>query len=420
MIHWSNELKRKLNDLKSKTCGIEVFNNGDRLDLGHNVDGNDVLWGNFKTPFYRIPSMVITDTGRIIVGCDYRSNPVDQSAILPCVAYSDDNGITWNKKMLDINPTNVNNNYRIMDQTMFYFKGVVHIIAGKWNGTTNNINWTQTRNDTTWSVNHYYSKDNGETWTLQENFQNVVSPSVNNSWLGAVGNAVITKQGTCVIPIQYAPSVSHVNMSFIYTNDGINFNYISNKSVNGLSESSMCQIINSSGNSEIVTFSRRDPNTGNNKAANYVVQNANGSWGNANFQAYNTYNNKIPARGTSGCQGSAISNHIGDTKYGLWQTIMVSFSENFLSGINTYTRDNIVVGIFTKTDANNSSIVLRELERIELGAGSFVDAIPYGGYSILNFNPVCKKLGIVYECMGGIKYKDLSHYIPLLTQNTMG
>ena len=55
-----------------------------------------------------------------------------------------------------------------------------------------------------------------------------------------------------------------------------------------------------------------------------------------------------------------------------------------------------------------------------MGAGSFVNGTPSGGYSILNFNPVCKKLGIAYESMGGIKYKDLSHYIPLLTQNTMG
>lgn len=420
MIHWSNELKR-LRQAQREQDGFTVFRNCERLDIGGDPDTNTTFYKEFRSPFYRIPAMVITDTGRIIVGADYRSKPNDQVAILPAVAYSDDNGKTWTKQVIDKTPTHQNANYRIMDQTMFYFKGVIHIICGKWNGTANNVNWTQTLNDPTWSVVHYYSNDNGNTWIKEDNFQTKVTEiPAQASWLGAVGNCIETRNGTIVVPVQFAPQAGVVKLTLMYSNDGVNWNRSGHYYGNNLSETSLAQIINSSGDSEILCISRRDPNTPNNKAGTYVVQRSNGSWDNNNFREFGTYNGKIPARGSSGCQGSAISNHIGKTKYGNDQTIMVSYAENFLNNISGYTRDNIVVGIFKKTNDDNNSIVLRELERIDLGAGAFVDGVPYGGYSILYFNPNCLKLGIAYEHMGGIKYKDLSQHIPALTGYTLG
>lgn len=411
---YPNIAKQQYND--QNNVGFKVFESGERLlPKSLNVDSTtDALWKEFKCPIYRIPSMVITDTGRIIVGADYRSKPIDQCAILPAIAFSDDNGKTWKKKVLDITPTHRNAFYRIMDQTMFYYKGVVHIICGKWNGTANNGNWTQTANDTTWSVNHYYSNDNGETWTKQENFQNVVTPSVGHSWLGGVGNAVVTKFGTCIVPIQISQAVGQVQMSFIWSNDGVTWNKASANSP-GLSETSICQNVDTQGRVELIFFSRRDPNTGNNKSCKYIYQTAATTFGNA-FNDYAIYNSKIPARGNSGCEGSAIS-MFDEKGVSLTDklTILVSWANNYFNSFNTYIRDHISIGAFlyTKGDDNNSRL-LRELDTINLKTAAWVNNTPYGGYSILNFNPKCNKLFIAYEDMGGIKVKCLNHLIPIL------
>lgn len=399
--------------------GLWVFRSGERLDMGVEVvDAAKPFYQEFYSPIYRIPSMIICDNGRIVVGADYRSTPVDQTAIVPAVAYSDDNGITWKKQILEKTPTHLNPNYRIMDQTMFYFKGVIHIICGKWNGTANNGNWTQTRNDTTWSVNHYYSKDNGETWVKEENFQRKIADLNGNSWLGGVGNAIVTKHGTCIIPVQFAPSVGHVSMSAIYTSDGVNFKSVKFNntmvSVAGLSETSFAQIINSSGKVEVIAFSRRDPNNPQQKAGNYIYQSGPNTFDN-NFAVYNIFNNKIPARGNSGCQGSAIS--MVDEKQNLASkvSILVSYAENYFNNYNTYIRDHIVIAAFLYTDpTDNNSRLLRELETINIKPSPWVNGTPYGGYSMLNYNSKCNKLFIAYEDMGGIKVKCLNHLIPIL------
>ena len=399
--------------------GFWVFRSGERLDFGVEVvDAAKTFYQEFYSPIYRIPSMVITDTGRIIVGADYRSTPSDQTAIVPAVAYSDDNGRTWKKQILEKTPTHLNPNYRIMDQTMFYFKGVVHIIAGKWDGTRNNDNWTVTRNDTTWSVNHYYSKDNGETWIKEENFQTKIPDLNGNSWLGGVGNSIITKYGTCIIPVQYAHAQRAVSMSAIYTSDGVNFKRVKFNntpvSVTGLSETSFAQFVNSSGKVEVIAFSRRDPNTSQNKTGKYIYQSGPDTFDN-NWTDYPIFNTKIPARGGSGCQGSAIS--MVDEKGNLASkvSILVSYANNYFNSTNAYIRDHIVVGAFLYTDpTDNNSRVLRELEKININTAANVNGSYFGGYSILNYNPKCNKLFIVYENMGGIKVKCLNHLIPIL------
>lgn len=401
---YPNIAKKQYND--QNNVGFKVFESGERLIPPSiaNVDNTgSVFWREFKAPIYRIPSMVITDTGRIIVGADCRGRAVDQIAILPAIAYSDDDGKTWNKKVIDLYPTLTNNDkYRVMDQTMFYYKGVIHIICGKWDGSANNGNWTQTQNDRTWSVNHYYSLDNGETWELEENFQNTITgfPS-GASWLGGVGNAVVTKHGTCIVPVQFSPSSGAVSMSFIYSNDGINWTKGA-ANASGLSETSICQHVDSSGRVELIFFSRRDPNNPNNKACKYVYQTGPTNFGNS-FNDYGVYNGKIPARGGSGCQGSAISmvNSKGQVITDK-ATIVVSYPNNFFSNISAWIRDHIVVGsfIYTRWDGD-ASRVLREIESINLKTGAFVDNIPYGGYSIMAFSAEANKLFIAYEDTGG-------------------
>lgn len=404
----------KLNYKQSNKEGFTVFKNGERLQTPEDpFTSKNALWDKFVAPVYRIPGMVITDTGRIIVSADYRSTPTDQVAILPAVAYSDDNGRTWKRKIIETNPTHFNGYYRIMDSTMFYYKGVVHIISGKWNGTANNVNWTRTPNDATWSVNHYYSKDNGETWTLQQNFQQTLNPNITagRSWLGGVGNAIITKYGTCLVPIQQAPSRGTVESGFIYSNDGINWGYAHGLYKSGVSENSLTYWVDSSGRAEITMVGRRDPNNPQNKWAGYFYQTGATTFS-TSITDFPTYNTKIPARGSSGCQGSAIQPSTKDGVLTPRPNMLVSYANNFFNNYNAYIRDHIVIAMFSRDNVGDS-FPLKEIEQINLSPGSFVDGTPFGGYSMLNYNANCNKLGIAYEDNLGIKYKDLSHLIPI-------
>ena len=381
-------------------------------------NNNDAFWDKFNAPVYRIPSMVITDNGRIVVVCDYRSTARDQVAIVPVVAISDDNGKTFRKKLLyEANqipePSWKNANFRTMDPTMFYYKGKIHIIFGRWNGTKNNGNWTQTQNDDTWGVLHAISNDNGETWELNWNFQNSVSGFPQGaSWLGGVGNAIITKFGTCVVPVQFSPQAGKVSASFIYSNDGNTWTKFSGNA-DGISENSLFQWINFSKNAEITMIGRKDPNTGNNKYGGVVIQTGPTTFQNNSWQTFATFNGKIPARGSSGCQGSAISNSNENGNFGDVPYVLVSYAANYMSNIGAYIRDHITLAAFTRGEATqNNSMKLTDLSIINENPGSFVDGIPYGGYSIIAVNWNCNKRGIVYEDMLGISYKDLSYLIP--------
>lgn len=395
---------------KEKT---KVFIPYERIKKDADTDG---FWSKFNAPVYRIPAMVILDNGRIIIVSDYRSNARDQVAIVPAIAISDDNGKTFRKKLLYENlPDNSwkNANFRTMDPTMFYYKGKIHIIFGRWNGTSNNGNWTQTQNDATWGVLHATSSDDGETWDLDWNFQNNVSGfTAGNSWLGGVGNAIITKFGTCVVPVQFSPQQGKVSASFIYSNDGNNWTKFSGN-VNDISENSLFQWVNASGKAEITMIGRRDPNTGNNKYGGVVTQTGPTTFQSNSWGTFATYNGKIPARGSSGCQGSVISNSNENGNLNEVPYVLVSYAANYMSNIGTYIRDHITLAAFTRGEYNTGqSMKFTDIAMINENPGAFVDGIPYGGYSIIAVNWNCNKIGIAYEDMLGISYKDLSYLIP--------
>lgn len=403
------------------TGDVWVFRNGERLEMP--VDPNtqrNPFFDQFSRPCYRIPAMVITDSGRIIVGSDYRSQPMDQVAILPCVAISDDNGKTWKKKLVDherspgnhVWPTSgtwLNGNYRVMDQTMFYYKGVVHIICGLWDGTANNGNWTQYQNDATWLPLHLWSEDEGETWKSDFEFKNKVSGfTTGHSWLGGVGNAIVTKYGTCVVPIQVSTSRGTVSAGFIYSNDGVNWTRSQNV-IQGLSESSITGWIDSSGRQEIHLWSRRDPN-GAGKACNYVYQTGTSVFGQT-WSSFAAYNDKIPSRGGSGCQGSAITAFADGQNVAPKFNCLVSFANNYFNNISAYFRDDIVVGGFSLNNLHSNNAPLITYEQLTNINTAVYNGVPYGGYSILAYNHKNRKLGIAYEDSLGIRYRDLSHLI---------
>lgn len=418
MIHWSNQISRLKKELSTKSLdGGFVFRNGDRLKLPEEPNtSRSAFYRQFVNPCYRIPAMVITDSGRIIIASDYRSKPDDQVAIVPCIAYSDDNGATWKKKIIYLPESSsfFNPYCRIMDSTMWIDKqGHINIISGMWNGTGNNNNWTQTQNDGTWKVLRHKSADNGETWTTQWGFQrNVQGLQAGASWLGGVGNCVITKQGTIIVPIQWSPSPGKVNMSFIYSNDGENWTKFPGNAEN-CSETSVSSWVNTSGKTELLFISRRDPNNPKNKYAGYVVQNQSGGFDSNNFTTYQIYDGKVPARGNSGCMGSQIAPSGPDGNYTPFNNVMVSYPKNFFDGINAYNRDHIVVAGFPYTDSGDTnSRKLKEFEMINVKPGGWRENTPFGGYSILAYNHKARKMGIAYEDMLGIGYKDLSYLIP--------
>ena len=389
-----------------------AFVAGQRIPGTPDPAGGSPFWSTFRQPVYRIPAMVITDTGRIVIGADYRSTARDQVAIAPAISYSDDNGKTWKRQVLAQDKFNIwnNGNARIMDQTMFYYKGVIHIIAGTWNGTGNNTNWTQTRNDRTWSVTHFKSSDNGETWEVDMNFKAKLGGAFGqNTWFGGVGNAIITKFGTCVVPVQYSPAQGRVAATAIYTNDGINWSIVSTGGGDGISENSLVGFVDNSGRQEIIMLGRRDPNTPQNKKALYIYQTGLTQFG-ASWAEYTRYSAKIQARGGSGAQGSAIGNYDATKQVTDTNNIILSYAANYLSTVNNYIRDNITVSFMIGLPANAGTRIT-DVEIINPKPSGSQDNTFYGGYSILSYNATANKLGIAYEDTLGIKYKDLSHLI---------
>lgn len=386
-----------------------VFQVGEKLPFPSDLN-KPIFEKQFNNPVYRIPSMVITDSGRIIVVCDYRHDFLDQNAITPAIAISDDNGKTWRKKLVFPYGTEDNANARTMDPTMFIYKDVVHIICGRWSGTRNNNNWTQSSpNDPTWSMVRFYSHDFGETWNVEWNFQLSISnwPS-GKSGLGAVGNSVISKFGTCIVPVQFAPATGKVSAGFIYTNNGTNWKMHTSFAAD-CSESSLFGNVNTSGNFEIGMISRRDPNNPGNKACNVSTQTGPETF--TNFAVYNQFNGKIPARGRSGCQGSVLGSADEEGNFRRNQP-WVTWSNNFFAPQDGSIRDHIVIGNFKQsTDSQNDTRNLIQLETLNLDAGP-----KFGGYSILYFNRKCNKLFVVFEDNGSIKIKNLEKYLPSFLQ----
>lgn len=399
--------------------GFFVFRNGERLQTPVDVmTTDDNFWRRFANPVYRIPAMVICDSGRIIVGADYRSQASDLVATLPAIAYSDDNGRTWKKKLIDTEVPQKNAFYRVMDQTMFRFQGKIHIICGAWNGSGNNVNWTQTRNDATWQVIRYWSDDDGETWHKQKNFQNALENRITDgsSWLGGVGHCVVTRLGTCIVPIQISRARGQVSASFICSSDGESWKKVSAEQT-GLSECSAALWYNTSNTPEIAFVCRRDPNPNNQqkKAVYYEVENSPKIFS-GSFREYEIFNNKIPARGSSGCNGGALMLADETGNKAVYQNLIYTYAGNYYNGISPYMRDHIILGNFPYTNRHDPDTrKATDIEVINPEAGALSDnGTPYGGYSVLDYNSKCEKLFVAYEDMLGIKVKNLSHLLPQL------
>lgn len=409
MVYWGR--KGQQPSIATLSDGVIVFANGERINNAPDpFTTESVFWKQFASPFYRIPAMVITDSGRIIIASDYRSNPNDQCAIIPAIAISDDGGKTWNKKVVDTTPFSDNANCRHMDPTMFIYNGVINIICGTWSGNSNNQNWTKFQNDTTWSVTRYYSNDNGDTWFKEWNFQkSVTGMKSGSSWLGAVGNCVITKFGTIIVPIQTSEAVGKVSAGFIYSNDGTTWKRHP-QVIADLSESSACTWNASDGQrAEVFMFSRRDPNTAGNKACNYVYQSGPDTF-TPTWASYSIFDSKIPARGRSGCQGSAMSCNYNGENITKANSPIISWANNFFAPQDGAVRDHIVIGAFNQTVVgDNSTRSLKQHRLINVDAGP-----RFGGYSIIQYNPVSKIMGIVYEDNGNIRFKNITDMIPTL------
>lgn len=414
---YPNSSKQNYKELNKQ--GFTVFANGERLETPQDPNIQGSFWFNFKNPFYRIPAMVICDSGRIIVGADYRSTPRDQDAIIPAIAYSDDNGLTWKKKLIDTIITNNNANYRIMDQTMFRFQGKIHIICGAWNGTANNVNWTQTRNDATWQVIRYWSDDEGETWHRQLHFENTLSNRITDgsSWLGGVGNCVVTNQGTCVVPIQISRARGQVSVSFIHSVDGDSW-YKAAAEQTGWSETSIAMWYNRENKAELAFVCRRDPNARQMKAVYYVTEESPRAF-TQSFREYTLYNDKIPARNaTSGCNGGALMLADEHGNHADFQNLICTYAGNYLNSINPTIRDHIMLANFPYTNNLHDSRKIVDIEVINPNPASFYNGGPWGGYSCLAFNSKCNKLFVAYEDMLGIKVKNLTHLLPQLKYHT--
>ncbi len=416
---YPNSSKQNYKELNKQ--GFTVFANGERLETPVNVNttGSN-FWRHFLNPVYRIPAMVICDSGRIIVGADYRSQASDQVAILPAIAYSDDNGLTWKKKLIDTEVAQQNAYYRVMDQTMFRFQGKIHIICGAWNGTGNNVNWTQTRNDVTWQVIRYWSDDDGETWHRQLHFENSLSNRITDgsSWLGGVGHCVVTRHGTCVVPIQISRARGQVSVSFIHSRDGETWTK-ANAERERVSETSIGLWYNASNTPELAFISRKDPNHINKKAVYYVTESSAGNFSNS-FSDYGIYNDKIPALGGAGCNGGALMLADETGNKADYQNLIYTYAGNYYNGISAYMRDHIILGSFPYTNRHDTGTRKQtDIEVINPNAGAFSNnGTPFGGYSCLAFNSKCNKLFVAYEDMLGIKVKNLTHLLPQLKYHT--
>lgn len=188
---------------------IEVFKRGEH------IDGLDPVFYAENGPYFRIPSVEITDNGTIYVVADCRDKPTDQVRICIVAARSIDGGKTFEKKIImnrDLSASGADETVsRVMDPTTLHTGGnEIFVLAGRWVKGSSNWGGGDTRNNWTAAATCIINDANWQSGNFQVDYN--FNPSTNRpaglqGFLGGVDRGLVSSSGKWVMPVQLIDSV---------------------------------------------------------------------------------------------------------------------------------------------------------------------------------------------------------------------
>lgn len=345
-----------------------------------------------NNPYFRIPAMCVTNKGTWLCFMDYRFSPKDQVGIEIACGRSENGGLDWTYTKA-VTREGTDPLSRVMDSTcLATSSGKVFVLAGSWSG--GNTNWTQVSSrDSTWKAILAVSTDDGQTFTQSEIQFTTTNPlpSNVNAFLGGVGSGIEMSNGTLVFPVQFTKARGTVSSTLIWSSDGGSTWNWGSGFVDGISENMIFESLDGG----LVSVGRRDPNTAQTRYAS-ITYDMGKTW-----TTYNQIAGRIPANGSSGCQGSTI---FFLTKRGI-PILLMTAPQNRLG---SYNRDRI-----TLYASNNSYQTIKEVCVLNYNGGAVVGSIPYGGYSSLCYysNDDGERLLCFFEDNLGGRLTDLTPLI---------
>lgn len=188
---------------------IEVFKRGEH------IDGLDPVFYAENGPYFRIPSVEITDNGTIYVVSDCRDKPTDQVRICIVAARSNDGGKTFEKKIImnrDLSASGADETVsRVMDPTTLYTGGdEIFVLAGRWVKGSSNWGGGDTRSNWTAAATCIINDTNWQSGNFQVDYN--FNPATNRpaglqGFLGGVDRGLVSNSGKWVMPVQLIDSV---------------------------------------------------------------------------------------------------------------------------------------------------------------------------------------------------------------------
>lgn len=379
---------------KSNTSmGVKVF------------DIEDNIWNSI---YFRIPALVKAKDDSWIAFSDIRYNTGSDHAFIDNgFAKSSDDGKTWTYGISAMNDRVNKKLSRVMDSTaVVTHTGRIINIVGGWN---TDEKWTLNTSaipKADWRVIQAISDDNGETWR-QVNIHTGNKVTLPNSvvqgyggirgWLGGVGTGIVMKHSShrnrIIMPIQVSFGNNEVRSGCIYSdNNGDSWTMCSQFADNNTSENMILELNDGS----LIMTARRDSRALSRGA--YISNDGGVTW-----NVYSDLHGKFTfggADGSSGCQGSWI-------KYDAVNGDEIGLLSHPKNTTNTWKRDNITIYMYNFTRPTMGIVEL---------------LVPYpkegdaegAGYSSMYYakNQDGKKiLGMLYEDLGSITFKDLTYLL---------
>ncbi|WP_294124642.1 sialidase family protein [uncultured Clostridium sp.] len=397
-------------DLSSTTVqdALDEINNKSKADtvLGVKVfDVDDNVWDSI---YFRIPSLLKTKNGSWLAFADIRHNTgSDHAYIENGCAKSVDGGKTWSYKISAEND-NVSKVYsRVMDSTsVVTHTGRIINILGAWN---TNEKWTLNTSaipKADWRVVQAISDDEGETWRQVEihTGNKVILPnSVSQGyggirgWIGGVGTGIVMKHSShrnrIIMPIQVSFGNNEVRSGCIYSdNNGDSWTMCSQFADSNTSENMILELNDGS----LIMTARRDSSVKARGA--YISTDGGETW-----NVYTPLHGKFTHGGadrSSGCQGSWIKyDSINGDEIGL-----LSHPKN---NTETWKRDNITIYMYNFTRPSMGIVELL----VPYPQEGNPDGAGYSSMCYAENKDGKKTLGIIYEDLGSITFKDITYLL---------